>query len=122
MNYRMILNVMGRIIMAEAALLLLPVAVAVYYNEASSLNAFLITAGIALGIGLLFCLISHTKDRNIYAREGFVSVAFAWIFLSLIGAVPFYLTGYIPNFIDAVFETVSGFTTTGASILSTPVR
>ena len=117
MNYRMILNVMGRIIMAEAALLLLPVAVAVYYNEASSLNAFLITAGIALGIGLLFCLVSHTKDRNIYAREGFVSVAFAWIFLSLIGAVPFYLTGYIPNFIDAVFEAVSGFTTTGASIV-----
>ena len=118
MNYRMVFNIIGRIVMAEAALLLLPTAVALYYGEKTSLSAFLIGAGIALFVGLLFVLISHTKNRSIYAGEGFISVAFAWILLSIIGAVPFYISGEIPHFIDAVFETVSGFTTTGASILT----
>ena len=118
MNYRMVFNTIGRIVMAEAALLLLPSAVALYYGETSSLCALLLGAGIALAVGLFFVLVSRTKNRSIYAGEGFISVAFAWVLLSVIGAVPFYASGEIPNFIDAVFETVSGFTTTGASILT----
>lgn len=117
MNYRMVLNIIGRIVMAEAALLCLPVITALYYSETASLHAFLISAAVALSVGALCVIVSRTKDRNVYAGEGFVSVAFAWILLSVIGCLPFYISGEIPHFVDAVFETVSGFTTTGASIL-----
>ncbi len=118
MNYRMVLNIIGRIVMAEAALLCLPVIVALYYGETGSLHAFLAAATVALLFGALCVIISRTKNRNIYAGEGFVSVAFAWILLSVIGSLPFCISGEIPRFIDALFETVSGFTTTGASILN----
>lgn len=117
MNYKMVLNLIGRIILTEAALLLLPAAIAVYYSENVALISFLIAAGVAVAIGLPFTLFSRAKNRDFYAGEGFVSVAFAWIALSIIGALPFRLTGEIPKFVDAVFETVSGFTTTGASIV-----
>ena len=118
MNYRMVLNIIGRIVLTEAALLMLPVFVALYYGESGSVLAFLIAAGVAAVLGGLLSLFSRTKDRNVYAGEGFVSVAFAWILLSAIGALPFTITGEIPHYIDALFETVSGFTTTGASILA----
>ena len=117
MNYRMVLNIIGRIVMAEAGLLILPVLVSLYYGETTALHALLITAGIALAVGLLFVIVSRTKNRSIYAGEGFVSVAFAWMILSAIGALPFYISGAIPSYVDALFETVSGFTTTGASII-----
>ncbi len=118
MNYKMVLNIIGRIVLTEAALLMLPVFVALYYGESSSVLAFLIAAGVAAVLGGLLSIFSRTKDRDVYAGEGFVSVAFAWILLSAIGALPFTITGEIPRYIDALFETVSGFTTTGASILS----
>ncbi len=118
MNYRMVLNIIGRIVLTEAALLLLPVLIALYYGEGAALYAFLLTAGIAAAVGIVFIALSRTRDRDIYAGEGFVAVAFAWIILSVLGALPFTLSGEIPNFIDALFETVSGFTTTGASILT----
>ena len=117
MNYRMVLNIIGRIVMAEAGLLILPVLVSLYYGETTALHALLITAGIALAVGLLLVIVSRTKNRSIYAGEGFVSVAFAWMILSAIGALPFYISGAIPSYVDALFETVSGFTTTGASII-----
>ncbi len=118
MNYRMVLNIIGRIILTEAALLMLPVFIALYYGEGATLSAFLLTAGIAAALGVASIVLSRTKNRDVYAGEGFVSVAFAWILLSAIGAVPFVLTGEIPSYVDALFETVSGFTTTGASILT----
>jgi trk system potassium uptake protein TrkH len=80
--------------------------------------SFLISAAIALAIGMLFRVLSKPNSRLIYAREGFAIVAYAWLLMSAIGALPFVIGGAIPSYVDAFFETVSGFTTTGASILT----
>ena len=117
MNRRMIFYVIGQIINIEAALLLLPAAVSLYYKE-GCLTAFLITAGIALAFGLTLTLTSRPGNHLIYAKDGFVIVTLAWLAMSAIGALPFVISGEIPNYIDAFFETVSGFTTTGASVLT----
>ncbi len=117
MNRRMVFYILGRIIMFEAALLLLPAVVALIYSE-SALWSFLIAAGVALVLSFLLTFSSRPSTRLIYAKEGFVIVALAWILMSAIGALPFTISGEIPNYIDAFFETVSGFTTTGASILT----
>lgn len=117
MNRRMIFYVIGQIINTEAALLLLPMSVSLYYRE-GCFSAFLITAGIALLVGLALTLISRPGNHLIYAKDGFVIVTLAWLAMSLIGALPFVISGEIPNYVDAFFETVSGFTTTGASILT----
>lgn len=117
MNRRMVLNTVGHILLAEAALLLLPAIVSVIYLE-ECVWAFLITVGIALALGLILKLTSRPDSKVIYAKEGFVIVTYAWVLMSAIGALPFFISGEIPNYIDAFFETVSGFTTTGASILT----
>ena len=118
MNRKMVFNIIGRIVLTEAVLFLLPIMIAVYYGELLPLKAFLISAVIAAAVGGGLILFTKTEDKSIYAGEGFVTVGFAWILLSVIGALPFYISGEIPNFVDAFFETVSGFTTTGASILT----
>lgn len=108
----------GQIIKLESVLLALPLIVALVYKE--WVNS-LIFAGTAVGAALLgFALaaIFRKAERTIYAKEGFVIVAIAWLSMSIIGALPFYISGEIPSYIDAFFETVSGFTTTGASILT----
>ena len=112
MNYRMIFQILGKVLCTIAAVLLLPALVCLLYRE--SPFPFLIVAVImgALGAGFL---LFKPKITKIYAAEGFVIVGLSWILLSLFGALPFVLSGDIPNYIDAVFETVSGFTTTGAS-------
>lgn len=117
MNRRMIFYVIGQIINIEAALLLLPAAVSLYYKE-GCLTAFLITAGIALAFGLTLTLTSCPGNHLIYAKDGFVIVTLAWLAMSAIGALPFVISGEMSNYIDAFFETVSGFTTTGASVLT----
>ena len=117
MNRRMIFYTVGYIAIAEAALLLLPALVALIYLEKSGF-AFLITAALAFGVGMILRVFAKPKSRLIYAREGFAIVAYAWLLMSAIGAIPFVLGGAIPSYIDAFFETVSGFTTTGASILT----
>lgn len=109
---------MGHIALAGAGLLSLPAVVALIYLEFNSFFAFLITIGIALAIGLPLTLLIKPSSRVIYAKEGFVIVSFAWLLLSAIGALPFVISGEIPSYIDALFETISGFTTTGASILT----
>lgn len=116
MNRKMVFFTTGQIILLEAALLLLPTLVSVLYHE-SCAKEFLITAAIALATGLLFIAVTRPKNRVIYAREGFLITTLSWLILSAIGALPFFLSGEIPSYIDAFFETVSGFTTTGASIL-----
>ena len=95
---------------------MLPLITAVIYRE-SCAWAFLMTIGIALILGAGIMLVSKPKDTVIYSREGFVITALTWIMLSAVGALPFVIAGEIPSYIDAFFETVSGFTTTGASIL-----
>ena len=115
MNYRMIGFVIGRILLTEAALLMLPTAVAAVYGEA--VLPFLIPALLLAVIGLALGLRSP-KRSSLYARDGFAVVALAWVLMSAFGAMPFVISGDIPHFVDAFFETVSGFTTTGASILT----
>ena len=116
MNRRMIFYTVGHIAMAEAALLLLPALISLIYLEKSGIS-FLITAALSLTVGLICILFFKPKNRLIYAKEGFAIVAYAWLLLSAIGALPFVIGGAIPSYVDAFFETVSGFTTTGASIL-----
>ena len=118
MNRKMVFNTIGRIIVTEAALLVLPIITALLYSETIPVFAFLITAVIALLVGGAFILLTRTKDKAIYAGEGFVIVALAWLLMSVIGCLPFVISREIPSFFDAFFETVSGFTTTGASILN----
>ena len=107
--------VIGRILLTEAALLMLPMAVAAAYGEA--VLPFLIPALLLAVIGLALGL-KAPKRSSLYARDGFAVVALAWVLMSVFGAMPFVISGDIPNFVDAFFETVSGFTTTGASILT----
>ncbi len=115
MNYRMIGYLLGIILMIEAALMSLPLIVSLYYGE--PLFPFIITMIIILVISLPLAIFKP-KDTRIYAKEGFITVAAGWILLSVFGALPFIIGNSIPNYIDALFETISGFTTTGASILS----
>ncbi len=117
MNYRMIFNTLGKISTLGAALLLCPLAVCLIYGETLPLVGFAVAAAIALLLGMLLIWLSKPKSSAIYVREGFVIVSLAWVMLSLIGALPFVIGGDIPSYIDALFETVSGFTTTGASIV-----
>ena len=115
MNYSMIFYTLGCILNFEAAFMLLPAVVGVIFQEPSAVYLF-ISAAISAAIGTLLVIRKPAK-KKIHAREGLVVVALGWIVMSLMGAVPFIISGYIPSFTDAVFETASGFTTTGASIL-----
>lgn len=117
MNRKMVFYTVGNIALVEAALLLLPALVALIYLEKSGFS-FLITAALSLAVGMFFILFFKPQSRLIYAKEGFAIVAYAWLLMSAVGALPFVLGGAIPSYIDAFFETVSGFTTTGASILT----
>lgn len=117
MNFSMIIYVLGWVLKLEAGIMILPIICALIYQEFWAVQALAISAVLALVIGTL-ATIKGPKRTDYYAREGFVICALSWIVMSLIGALPFYLTGTIPSYIDAVFEIVSGFTTTGASILS----
>lgn len=116
MNYAMIFNNIGKILLVEAALLVFPSIGAVIYGE-NTLLSFALTIA-ALAVTGLLCVRKKAKSKNIYAKEGYVIVALSWILMSLFGALPFYFSGHIPSFVDAFFETVSGFTTTGSTILT----
>ncbi|MCI5727779.1 MAG: TrkH family potassium uptake protein [Clostridium sp.] len=116
MNFRMVLKIIGTVIKYEAILLLLPLFVALYYKQ-SDAYAFLITALITFPIGLLLSKIKINK-KEMYAKEGFLIVGISWIIISFVGGLPFVISGAIPSIIDSFFETVSGFTTTGATILT----
>ncbi len=117
MNRRMIVYMVGQIVKMEAAALLLPALVALIYRE-SCLWGILATIAIALIVSFTLTLIFRPKSHVIYAREGFVIAGLSWLALSAVGALPFVISGEIPHYVDAFFETVSGFTTTGASILT----
>lgn len=117
MNRKMVFYMIGQMIKLEAALLVLPLLVSLIYREHETALSFLITIGIALLLGFALTLIFRTKNRVIYAKEGFVIVALTWLALSAVGCLPFVISGEIPSFFDAFFETVSGFTTTGASVV-----
>ena len=115
MNYRMLGYLLGLILGTEAALLLAPATTALIYNE--PILPYLLTVALLLAVSLPLIL-QKPKNTRIYAREGFVCVGLGWLLLSAFGALPFVLSGAITNYADAFFETVSGFTTTGATVLS----
>ena len=106
--------VIGRILLTEGVLLLVPAITAILYGE--SLNPFLVTMFLLVTVGWGLC-VRKPRKTTLYARDGFAVVALAWIFMSLFGALPFVISGDIPNYVDALFETISGFTTTGATVL-----
>ena len=116
MNSSIIRFVLGYVLKMEAVLMLLPCIVAVIYQEHTGF-AYLLVAAIAMALGTLMT-IRKPKNHVFYLKEGCVATALIWIFLSFFGALPFWISGEIPSLIDALFETVSGFTTTGSSILS----
>lgn len=117
MNRRFVFRLLGKMLMVTSALMVLPLIVSIIYKE-ECYTSFLVSIGISLAVGFPLMTFCKTEDRVIYAKEGFVIVALSWICMSAVGALPFVLSGEIPSYIDAFFETVSGFTTTGASILN----
>lgn len=116
MNYSIIIYIIGMILKLEAVFMLLPSVTALIYREPSGL-AFLAAIVLCLVIGIPLTR-KKPSQKAFYTKEGFVTVALSWLVLSIMGAAPFFISGSIPHPIDALFETVSGFTTTGASILS----
>lgn len=116
MNYRMIIYVMGQISKVVGLAMLLPVLVGFIYGETHIIASFGIPILILLIPGFAVT-IKKPKDNSVYSMEGFISVAASWVVVSAVCALPFVISGDIPNYVDALFETVSGFTTTGSSIL-----
>ncbi len=115
MNYKVVLNTLGKVFLIEAILLIFPMIVGFCYQENSYLD-YLIPMAMLVVVGIpLLCI--RARDKSIYAKEGFIIVSLAWILMSAFGAVPFVLNGVLPNYVDAFFETVSGFTTTGSSVI-----
>jgi trk system potassium uptake protein TrkH len=117
MNIIMILYIIGWILEFEAMFMLLPTIVGLIYREPMAALCYFLTAVITFAIGY-FLKLRKPRTTDLYMREGFATVALGWSALSIFGAIPFVATGDIPNYINALFEAVSGFTTTGASILN----
>lgn len=118
MNGRMIVRILAYILLIEAGLMLAPLILSAAIADRAALRGFLVAEAAALAAGGLFYLLSRNATRRFYAREGMAVVGLSWVAMSLIGALPFCVSGRIPHYVDALFEIVSGFTTTGASILS----
>ena len=116
MNYRLIGNILGKILWVEAAFLLVPLAVSLLGRDGCGAS-FALSIALCLALGAV-PLLFPIRRRRMQSIDGYVTVALSWLCLSVLGAVPYLLTGAIPRFADAVFETASGFTTTGATILS----
>lgn len=117
MNIQLVFSLIGKLLMIESGLMLPSFLVAVYYRE-GDVPAFVLTMALTLLTGFVLTRVCRPRVQELRAREGFVVVALSWIFLSLFGSLPFVFSGAIPHLVDAFFESVSGFTTTGASILT----
>lgn len=118
MNYKMMCRFLSYICVAEAVFMLPALALSIYDGQIKAVLGFAITICIAVALHIALKLFSRGNSNRMTAREGFVCTAASWILMSLIGSLPFVISGEIPHFVDALFEIVSGFTTTGASILS----
>ncbi len=116
MNIQLTLRILGALLLFLAAALLFPIPFALYYNDGAA-AAFLWSAAVSFLAGLILFRLCRS-DRDLSVREGFAIVTFGWFFYAVFGALPFVLSGAIPSPLDAMFETMSGFTTTGASILT----
>lgn len=117
MNYRMMGKFISRILMVEAVFMIPALLISVFHEESESVSGFLTSIVITMATAVSLYLLCRKARKGFYAREGLVCVGASWIVMSLLGCLPFYFSREIPRFVDALFETVSGFTTTGASIL-----
>lgn len=117
MKYRAIFAQLGRILLLSATFYLFPILVALCYGEFSYILYFLLGLGVSLLLGGSLTLLAK-EEKKIHAKEGLIIVGLSWIALSAIGALPLFVSGVFPNYVDAFFEMVSGFTTTGASVLT----
>lgn len=113
----MILRIMGVLLIIESLMLLLCIGISFFYQE-DDLNAFAITAGLTGFIGFLAIAFSKGAKKQLSRREGYLIVSLSWIIVSIFGMLPYYLSGYIPTVTDAFFETISGFSSTGSTILN----
>lgn len=118
MNYKLIIRIIGMIMTLEAFFMLVPSLICYFDDDIVAGNAFAATMLALILIGVLAIFFTRNRKNDLYAHEGFAVTGLSWILMSVFGALPFALSGAIPNYIDALFETISGFTTTGASILS----
>ncbi len=117
MKRKLILGIVGKFMIIESVLMLLSSLVSLIYKEHAVLNSFIISALISALLGISLSMLKP-KNTELYAKEGLVIIGLVWVIWSAIGAMPFFISGEIPRYIDAFFETVSGFTTTGATILT----
>ncbi len=117
MNFKMIGRFVAQILLIESAFMIPALIISLYYHEVNALRGFILTILLLAALSLVLFLFCRGAKSAFYAREGFICVGLSWIALSFMGCLPFWLSGEIPSLIDALFETVSGFTTTGSSIL-----
>ncbi len=117
MNYKMMGKFIGLLLMVESIFMLPALLISLCRQERSSAMAFTAAIVILWGLGMLLRLFCRGAKKSFFAKEGLVCVGLGWLIMSLLGCLPFFLSGAIPNYVDALFEMVSGFTTTGASIL-----
>jgi len=117
MNRKIIGKMLGFLLLIECILLLPPALISIYDGEHAALQGMFLTMLLAAGIGGALCFLCRKAERRFYAREGMLITAMGWIVLSAVGALPFWFSREIPHYVDALFEVISGFTTTGASIL-----
>ena len=118
MNRKIIVNILGILLMLEALFMMPAALVSLYKHEHGVFTAFIISMGLSLVAGFTMWWMTKDRKNKFYSREGFVIVGLGWILASMVGALPFAITGQIPHYLDALFEVISGFTTTGASILT----
>ena len=116
-NSKMIFRILGFLLLIETAMLLCCGAVSLFYKE-NDLQSFLISSAVTACIGFLLLAIGKDAVKSLNRRDGYVIVSAAWVTFSLFGMLPYYIGGYIPNVADAFFETMSGFSSTGATILN----
>lgn len=115
MRLKIIFNILGKLLIFVGLAMLLPLAVALFYKEVDGLS-FLVSMGLTISVGKIMQKFSYSQ-QEIRHREGFAIVTLGWILISLFGAIPFMLSGVFDNFVNAFFESVSGFTTTGATVI-----
>ena len=115
-NWKMISKIMGFLLFIEAGFLSLCIALSVFYEE-PDLPAFILSTLLTIAVGIPLSYAGKDAERKLSRKDGYVVVTFAWIIFSIFGMLPYYISGYIPNLTNAFFETMSGFSTTGASIL-----
>ena len=117
MNYKTIGKILSQILLIEAAMMIPPLLISLADHSGAAANAFVATILLTAGIGALLGVLCRKTGKKFRAKEGLVCVGLAWIFMSALGALPLYLSGSAPTYIDSFFEIVSGFTTTGSTIM-----